>query len=125
MALRLLPDAEIAEDGIEQFLDIDAAGDAADGAQRQAQIFRKKFGLITRRDKGMTQRIQRISQRLTMARPGQGRGFTLCFQHFRHPARECFDQLWQAFAALERKRQTVFLLEIGADRAYSTPQDQA
>ncbi len=69
---------------IEQFLDIDPAGDAADGAQRQAQILGEQFRLhgAARR---MTQAMASASlKRLAMARPGQGRRFALCFQPFRH-----------------------------------------
>ncbi len=37
--IRLFADAEVPEDGVEQVLDADLPGDAADRAQRQAQIF--------------------------------------------------------------------------------------
>src|SRR3984957_53592 len=60
--------AEIPEHLVEQFLDIDLAGDAADGAQRQAQIFGKEFRVIGRRGKGMAQTGQRFGKRRAMAR---------------------------------------------------------
>ena len=44
-ALRLLlADAEIAEDHIQQILDIDGAGDMAEAAQCQAEIFGAQLG---------------------------------------------------------------------------------
>jgi hypothetical protein len=41
---RLLPDAEIAEDYVEQIFDVDNAGDAAEAAQGEAEIFGAQFG---------------------------------------------------------------------------------
>ena len=40
----LLPDAKIAEDHVEQILDVDSAGDAPEAAQGQAEIFCAEFG---------------------------------------------------------------------------------
>ena len=42
--ISLLADAEIAEDHVEQILDIDGASDAAETAQSQAKIFGAKLG---------------------------------------------------------------------------------
>jgi len=41
---RLFPDAEIAEDHVEQILDLDGTGDMAEAAQCQAQVFRAQLG---------------------------------------------------------------------------------
>jgi hypothetical protein len=41
---RLLTDAEIAEDYVEEVFDIDGAGDAAEAAQREAQVLRAQLG---------------------------------------------------------------------------------
>ena len=41
---RLFPDAEIAEDHVEQILDVDRAGDAAEVAQGQTEIFGAELG---------------------------------------------------------------------------------
>jgi hypothetical protein len=42
--ISLLPDTEIAEDHVEQILDIDGTGDTAETAQSQAEIFCAKLG---------------------------------------------------------------------------------
>jgi hypothetical protein len=41
---RLLPDAEVAEDYVEQIFDVDGTGDAAEAAQGKAEIFGAQFG---------------------------------------------------------------------------------
>ena len=41
----LLADAEVAEDYVEQIFDVDAAGDAAEGAGGQTNVFGDKIGL--------------------------------------------------------------------------------
>jgi hypothetical protein len=43
-----LADAKVAEDDIEQFLDVDPARDAPDPARRQTQVFGEEFGLTCR-----------------------------------------------------------------------------
>ena len=39
-----LPDTEIPEDDVKQIFDIDLAGDAAEGTQREAEIFSDEVG---------------------------------------------------------------------------------
>ena len=75
-----LSDAEIAENQIQHFFHIDPAGDAADGAHRQAQIFGEQFRL--RGASGRAQMPNASLQGMAMARPAQGRAFVLCFQPF-------------------------------------------
>ena len=41
---RLLTDAEVAEDYVEQVFDIDRASDAAEAAQRKTEVFRPQLG---------------------------------------------------------------------------------
>jgi hypothetical protein len=43
-SLFLLPDAKIAEDHVEQILDVDSAGDPPEAAQCQAEIFGVQLG---------------------------------------------------------------------------------
>ena len=121
---RLLSDTKIPEHQVQQFLDIDLAGDAADGAQCQAQIFGEQFGLILRRRKRMAQTGQRLDKRRAMARPGEGRRFTFCFQPFRDQCGERSDQFRQALAAFQRQRQAIALLESAQDRFCSRPPDR-
>src|SRR5215468_7373722 len=66
----LLSNAELAEDHVEQILDIDAAGDAADGAYGQAEILGKQ--LEPWRRQGALQGIPALLQRLTVPLPGYG-----------------------------------------------------
>ena len=59
----------------------------------------------------MRKDVKRLAQRLAMARPGQGRGFALCFQPFRHHRGQRCDQAGQAFAAFQRQRNPVAFLK--------------
>src|ERR1700752_2887876 len=68
---RLLTDAEIAEDHVEQVFDIDGAGDAAEAAQRKTQVFRAQ--LWQRGGERSPQRSGAFLERLAVTRPGQHR----------------------------------------------------
>ncbi len=65
----LFADAEIGEDHVEQVLDIDPAGDAAEAAPGEAQILGAQ--LRQRRGERALERRRRTLQRLAMARAGQ------------------------------------------------------
>src|ERR1700738_2053714 len=64
----LLTDAEIAEDHVEQVFDIDGAGDAAEAAQRKAQVFRAQLGQCG--GKRSPQRCHGFLERLAVTRAG-------------------------------------------------------
>ena len=98
VAARSLADAEITKHEIQQLFHIDAAGDAADGAHRQAQIFRQQLGMIGGAASPWRRCCQRFVQGVAMARPGQQQGRSLlsnlcctfccssCCQHSESPS---------------------------------------
>ena len=68
-----LADAEVAEDLVEEVFDGDSAGDLAEAAQRQAEVFGAQFG--KRGGGGAAQCGGGVFERLAVAGAGQERGF--------------------------------------------------
>src|ERR1700728_1403016 len=66
-----LADAEITEDQVEEVFDIDGAGNPAEPAQGEAEVFGTQFGEVG--GEGTAQGGGRSFQRLAMAGAGQGR----------------------------------------------------
>lgn len=71
----LLPDAEIAEDNVEEVFDIDAAGDATERADGKAHVFSDHFR--QRGGEGTVQAVAAFSQRGAVTLAGQGRGIAV------------------------------------------------
>ena len=100
-----LPDAEIPEHRVEQFLDIDPAGDAADGAQRQAQIFREQFGLIAPAPSAHGEAIATPRSAPGDGAAGSGQGVSPFVSSRSATSAVRPQQIGQAFAAFERQRK--------------------
>ena len=70
-----LPDAEVAEDHVEDVLDVDPAGEAAERPGRQPQFLGDQLLLAGAADRQRpAQRVRRLPQRVPMALAGDQRG---------------------------------------------------
>jgi hypothetical protein len=82
---RLLPDAELAEDEIENIVDADAAGDAAQRAGGEAEVFGQELGRLAVLLQRAAQRSPAIFQAQPMAFPRHDRRHSgTCAEPFRH-----------------------------------------